>query len=452
MLTNIVDYLNSKIFFPWVIVTPLLYSVGNAAEEVYFGHLKARRENRRLILVRPYYIPSLLGYRLCNEELFDLDSEYCQFHRNGIIVHFFRTVLTVLFIPLRLLSLLLRKTTGFNLKEKYNFPRMGFASIWQEKYTQVFSWKTVEILSWESQFSTFLDIRLRPARNEQATKVFKQMGLTDSDWFVCLHVREGGFFNDADKRPYRNSDIMGYLSAIEEITSRGGWVIRMGDDSMKRLPEMERVIDYPFSKYKSALMDLYLIKNCKFYLGCQSGILDVAFMFQKPVVMVNMYNLTFGYPMKRGDVGIIKHFYSKSKKRYLSSKELFSGGWEVQNTEGYLEHEYILKENLPEEIKELVIEYLDGKTISHEQIQIEANQIRVTQAKKSFKDHDASQGNITALPVAEQFRYASRLETVKGCLGLGYLKKTWDYHYLNIKANDPAQKNNDNIGIRVAFD
>ncbi|MFH2060667.1 MAG: TIGR04372 family glycosyltransferase [Pseudomonadota bacterium] len=440
MLTRIVDGLNSKKDFPWVIVTPLLYAVGNAAEEVYFGHLKARRENRRLILMRPYYIPFLLDYRLCNKELFDLDSEYCQFHGNGIMVHVFRLLLTVLFTPSRLLSLFFRKTTGFILKEKYNFPRMGFASIWQEKYTQAFSWETVNALSWESQFSAFLDIRLRPVRNEQAVAAFKQLGLKDSDWFVCLHVRESGFRNDAEKRPYRNSDIMGYLSAIKEITSRGGWVIRMGDDSMKKLPEMERVIDYPFSKYKSALMDLYLIKNCRFYLGCQSGILDVAFMFQKPVVMVNMYNLTFGYPMKRGDVGIIKHFYSKLKKRYLSSKELLSAGWEVQNTEGFLDHEYILKENLPEEIKQLVIEYLDHKTLSHESIQIKANKMRVIQAKKSFKKYDASQESITKLPVAEQFRYASRLEAVNGCLGLDYLKKTWDHHYLNNKGNDPGTK------------
>jgi hypothetical protein len=37
---------------------------------------------------------------------------------------------------------------------------------------------------------------------------------------------------------------------MEEITQRGGWVIRLGDEAMLPLPDMNRVIDYPFSGLK----------------------------------------------------------------------------------------------------------------------------------------------------------------------------------------------------------
>ena len=103
-------------------------------------------------------------------------------------------------------------------------------------------------------------------------------------------MRESGFRNDAGRREYRNATIGNYVKAFERITERGGWVSRMGDATMTKLPEMERVIDYAFTKYKSDLMDLFLIKKCRFFIGCQSGILDIASLFQKPTLIINMYN------------------------------------------------------------------------------------------------------------------------------------------------------------------
>jgi len=57
------------------------------------------------------------------------------------------------------------------------------------------------------------------------------------------------------------------ISGIEEITRRGGWVIQIGDESMKALSDMDRVIDYPFSAYKSDGVDLFLVAHCRLYIG-----------------------------------------------------------------------------------------------------------------------------------------------------------------------------------------
>ena len=144
-------------------------------------------------------------------------------------------------------------------------------------------------------------------RNEKyVLEEFYKMFLSgrSSDWYVCLHVREPGYRKDYGRREYRNCDIMNYIPMIEEITKRNGYVVRLGDDSMKRLPHMPRVIDYPFTSMKSPLVDLVLIKNCKFYIGNQSGTWDVSNLFSKLTITSDMVHLLHVYPVKYGDIGI----------------------------------------------------------------------------------------------------------------------------------------------------
>ncbi len=52
--------------------------------------------------------------------------------------------------------------------------------------------------------------------------------------------------------------------------------------------------DYTQSHINFDVMDLYLISKCKFYVGTQSGILDLAYMFNKPVLTTNMCELFRG--------------------------------------------------------------------------------------------------------------------------------------------------------------
>ena len=64
------------------------------------------------------------------------------------------------------------------------------------------------------------------------------MALKADDWFVCIHIRE------REDGSFRNSKIKLYIDAIHEITRRGGWVVRIGNNHSIPLPNMERVIDY----------------------------------------------------------------------------------------------------------------------------------------------------------------------------------------------------------------
>ena len=55
-------------------------------------------------------------------------------------------------------------------------------------------------------------------------------------------------------------------------------------------------------------MDLFLIKNCSFYIGTQSGPMDTAYLFNKPVLMTNMCEILQVYQEKKRIEEYLKKF------------------------------------------------------------------------------------------------------------------------------------------------
>lgn len=425
-----IDCLSNMKNCPAVFLSPNVYAVGNCAEEIYFGLLKARKEGKKLYILRPYDIPWLLKYRLTNRELFRIESDYCYSSDGNFIEKLIRLGLTAAYIPFRLLNLLLRRYIGRSLNESYSFPEIGRRMLWQPKRRMdKFSWSFVRSYDWKEQINNYLPVRLRKERIDKAQKTRSKMGIGKDEWFVCLHVREGGFRNDFDRREWRNSTIGNYISAIKKITEAGGWVIRMGDNTMTPLPKMDHVIDYPFSPFKGDLMDIFFISECRFYIGAHSGILDVALLFQKPLIILNMNAWTFGYPYKKGDLGITKHVYSCSQKCFLSIKEMFEGSWSLQELSGSLGEDYKMYENSPEEIKTLVCEYMNNEiTVVRKltALQEEANRQRILQAYRLLEEGKVPGEADDRRNMVEKYRIASRVESCLGALGRTFLEENWD--------------------------
>ena len=432
----VVDYFSSRKNCPVVLLSPLVYAVGDCAEEIYFGLLKARREGKKLYILRPYNVEWLLKYRLTNRELFRIESDYCYSLNGNCWEKLIRLCLTIVYIPSRVFNLLLRKFSGWSLDESYSFPRIGRMTLWQPKRRmKKFSKPVVHSFDWAEQLNRNLPIRLGKESFIKAEEIRRKMGVGKEDWFVCLHVREAGFRKDFGRRECRNSSIDNYITAIKAITEAGGWVIRMGDNTMTPLPQINHVIDYPFTKFKSDLMDLYLISECKFYIASQSGILDIALLFQKPVVTVNMVVWAQLYPLKRGDLGIMKHVYSNSQGRFLSLKEALECDWEAQELCGSLSSTYKMYENSPEEIKALICEYLDSLEGEENKLttlqenankEITLNAYRLIEGKK-FPGAIGDQDNIFW-----KYRLASRLESNSGALGRSFLEENWERSSKNL--------------------
>jgi putative glycosyltransferase (TIGR04372 family) len=189
----------------------------------------------------------------------------------------------------------------------------------------------------------------------------RELGLADGDWFVALHVRDPGFLAEPETshRAYRNADIGTYLEAVDEILARGGWVIRMGDPSMKPLPRRERLIDYALSDARADWLDVFLAASCRFLLGTTSGVFAVASAFGTPCALANFVPFS-DRPFSGKDIFIPKLLRAAESGSLLSFEE---------NVRGPLLHLYRgtrlaelgleVVDNESDEIRMLAVEMMD---------------------------------------------------------------------------------------------
>lgn len=433
-LNRLINKLNDA--GPLVLLTPCISVIGNCSEEILFGLIRARRENKKLLILYPYDLPWKFRFPVTNREVFDVASPY-RYDLPAPLFVLARLALTALFGPLRALSLILGKILGrwANFNGRFTHPTLGATTLWKpEEEPAEFLWEVAERYHWTEELQKPLAVGLKPVKRARAHAVRLEMGIPENAWFAGLHVREQGFYNDKDES--RNATIANYIPLIREITARGGWVVRLGDKSMTPLPPMERVVDYPHTRFKSDLMDMYLLSECRFYVGMSSGILDTAFLFQRPMLITNMPNMTFVYPRRPGDRGLPKHIYSKSKKRFLSLREIFESPWESQHFHT-LGDDFELFEDSPEELREAAVEFLDvlgGEASPLTPLQAEANHMRIEQGRRLlgqvlFGNHYDDMHN--------RYRMASRLESATGALSRSFLEKNWTR---NVRNSPSAEK------------
>lgn len=188
----------------------------------------------------------------------------------------------------------------------------------------------------------------------------KKHGFTNKDWFVCLHVREAASKNEDDMSGPHNADIYTYIPAIEYIISKGGWVVRIGDDKMKPLSGVNKVIDYAHEINKNPLLDIFFIENCKFFIGTASGPSIVAHAFNKRSLLTNFQPL-IARPPNKFDIFLPK-LYKKNGK-YVTFKDVLNSnlGYVFNNSEIYRYNGVEIIDNTEEEICSAVMEmFTDG--------------------------------------------------------------------------------------------
>jgi len=187
------------------------------------------------------------------------------------------------------------------------------------------------------------------------------MGVPEDAWFVCVHCREGGYYAGRHvTQRYRDNNVDNYVLAMREIVKLGGWCVRMGDPTMKKLSPVEGVIDYCHSDIRSDWMDVFLCGTCRFFLGSSSGLAQVANIFGVPVGTSNaapMSVVLYGNPY---DLAIPKLVWSRVEGRYLAFEEVLnSATGDFRYDHQYEEARIETRENSPEEIRDLAVEMLE---------------------------------------------------------------------------------------------
>jgi putative glycosyltransferase (TIGR04372 family) len=211
---------------------------------------------------------------------------------------------------------------------------------------------------WEAQQRPPL-LSLDEGERQFLKKALHVLGVPEGAWYVCLHVREPGFHKGWNTLypSMRDANIDDYIPAINLIVSQGGWVIRMGDASMKPLPALPNVVDYAHSTLKTPMADIILALGCRFFLGTNSGFATIPAIYGVRCVFSNW--LPIGLPLwPSQDLVLPKIFWDERLQRHLSLEETFASGLAFIQNWSDLPEGIKLCENSADEICQLTAEAL----------------------------------------------------------------------------------------------
>ena len=198
-------------------------------------------------------------------------------------------------------------------------------------------------------------------------ELLEKAGVPRGTWFVVLHVRDIRWRGTtAGLQAIRNADTASYLPAIDEITRRGGFVIRMGDADAPPLPPLAKVIDYGRSDMRSDWMDIFLLARSRFVLGSASGPIFVPPLYGVPCVLTNWWPPGMR-PWHASDIYIPKLPKRAADGAYLTLSETLREPVSYCHSLRHLaKHEGVtVEDNKPDIIRGAVAEILsrlDGNT------------------------------------------------------------------------------------------
>ena len=178
---------------------------------------------------------------------------------------------------------------------------------------------------------------------------------------VVLHTREHGY-HQLSNQSFRNINIENYFEAIRYLTEQGYYVVRIGDRSMKPLPDLgPMVVDAPFVEAYHPVFDPYIIDRCDFMITCHSGPCALARAFGKPCLVLNAIYSTYHIP-ETFELLTYKKYYAleNGAKRLIRYQEIMDRQiYLLRETQEFEEQNIVLEELTPGEILAAVTEMLD---------------------------------------------------------------------------------------------
>jgi hypothetical protein len=69
----------------------------------------------------------------------------------------------------------------------------------------------------------------------------------------------------------RNADVLSYTKAVNTVIQAGGYVVRMGDNTMQKMPPMQGLIDYAHCDEKDEWLDVFLCAKARFFYWHKFG-------------------------------------------------------------------------------------------------------------------------------------------------------------------------------------
>jgi putative glycosyltransferase (TIGR04372 family) len=309
------DFLNKLDKFPYYFIAPCPYAIGTASYDLMYGYCFSKYKNKKIIVLLPFVFPNFLKYQICNKTLFkdlffgeklNLIESFYQFFSN----FFFN----IEFFVVRSFVIFNDKFFKIKLHEYIRFLRVGNNFLLKENILELNSYKNII----KNININYNNVVINDSTNIKCKNILLKNKFI-FEKFICIHTRDESYRNDYNRRIYRNSSIDNFTDAIKYLINQGFGVVRLGDIKAKKTSiSNKNFLDYPFTDLKSEEMDMYLLKNCFFYIGTNSGPLDIARLFGKPTLIHNMINpLSDGYPLRYFDRGYLKKVKYKNEELSL---------------------------------------------------------------------------------------------------------------------------------------
>lgn len=149
------------------------------------------------------------------------------------------------------------------------------------------------------------------AELEEGQQLLNKMGINKSP-YVCMHDRSSHYLeskfpeNNFTHHNYRDCSIDNYLKAADWLTTKGVYVVRMGEVISTPLKtDNPMIIDYA-TQHRTDFGDAFLPGTSDFFLGNTAGLFLMATIMSRPVAAANFvpFDCT---PLLKEDVFIYKN-------------------------------------------------------------------------------------------------------------------------------------------------
>ena len=370
MISYICELLNNSKFFKYYIITPWIYAIGTCSEHIGIASRIANKKNKKLIVIKLNIFKKLLKYQICNNDLFD-SLEFNE--EDSKLYNFTKILFTFLinfeFLLTRSLILINDFTLKIRFPEYIRIPQIGLKNIVYNK--KKFFYKKYEHIQ---KYPKQININLKKDIEFKKKQTFNKLYKVFDKKFVCLHTRDENYRNDKEKRSFRNSQIDSYIPAIQFLIEKGYVVIRIGNHNSDKINFVDDNFLEINNKEPQNFFDVFLIKNCVFFIGTQSGPVDVSFMFDKPTLLTNSNTCYMTFPRNFKDRIIFKRPILNG--RTIGINDHLNLPFKYHN---YLENNGDLEyyDNTPNEILESVKEFL---------INLETNNFKKSEKQEKFNN------------------------------------------------------------------
>jgi len=203
------------------------------------------------------------------------------------------------------------------------------------------------------------------AELEQGQQLLNDMGIHKSP-YVCIHDRSSHYLdskfpgNNFSYHNYRDCNISNYLNAAEWLTTKGVYVVRMGEVISTPLQtDNPMIIDYA-TKHRTDFGDAFLPGTCDFFLGNTAGLFLMATIMSRPVAGANFvpFDVT---PLLKEDVFIFKNLSIPFNIMHGVTLEMLENNMTTL-VEALQKHNAVIEENTAEQILDLTIEMYERLT------------------------------------------------------------------------------------------